>query len=186
MVEFSEQLHGDTIVIVNGSQKKSSKNNQPLRGDALITDLPGKALTIRIADCLSLLVFDPQKNVIANIHAGWRGIAARIIKKTIQKLHKTFRSIPEDLLIGISPSIGPCCFNMSNPIKELPVFMRTFILLNNHVDLWAAAESQLIQSGVRLENIENQKICTACNNDTFYSYRKDDTERFYTAIMLTK
>lgn len=178
-LSFLKQLHGDKIII-------AGKFDEKLTGDALITKKQGFPLLIRIADCASIIIFDPMKKVIGNIHAGWRGIAKRIIKNTVLTFQNRFGSNPKNLIIGISPMLGPCCSQFSDPEKELPRFMHGYIGEENMVNLWAAVEGQLKECGIPESNIENPRICTACNIKNFYSYRKEGEKsgRFGTVIML--
>lgn len=175
-IQFESQLHGADSVIVKS--EKLSKN-----ADALITNKPGLPILIRTADCASVMLFDPTKNVIANIHAGWRGTAQKIIHSVTQKMHEAFGCKASDLVAAISPSIGPCCAVFTNPHSELPKFLHTYITEENTFNLWAAIEGQLRECGVK--NIENPRICTMCNPEDFYSYRRGDKDRRSgTAIML--
>lgn len=176
-LSFKTQLHGTKIVIV--------EKNRPENGDIFITSNSKIPLVIRIADCASIMIFDPVKKVIANIHAGWRGLAKRAIHKTIEKFCARFGSQKEDLLACISPMIGPCCYYFSDPHRELPNFLHRYIKEENMVDLWAAAEGHLRECGILASHIENPRMCTACHPEDFFSYRREgDIGRFGTAIML--
>ncbi|MEK7523958.1 MAG: polyphenol oxidase family protein [Patescibacteria group bacterium] len=183
-VSFANQMHGTEVWKVDEANKNESRG-----GDILITSVTQTPLLIRIADCASIMIFDPEKNIIANVHAGWRGLCARIIRKTISELKTRFSSSPKDLLAAISPMIGPCCCRFSDPQKELPEFMHRHIAEENMVNLWAAVEGELRECGVLKKNIENPRVCTSCHPEDFYSYRRDgetpgNKARFGTAIML--
>lgn len=200
---FEQQMHGTDFIIVD------SENNLPAKGDILITKQTQIPLVIRIADCASVLLFEPNQKIIANIHAGWKGISKRAISKTIHTLATRLTARPAgspatspadpaaratdvtatrpaDLIACISPMIGPCCSEFSDPKKELPKFMHKYINEENHVDLWAAVEGQLMESGILKSNIENPRICTFCNPEIYPSFRRDgeSSGRFETAIML--
>lgn len=182
-VAFKEQMHGTKAIVT----LSLSKGDTILCGDALITAEKNLPLVIRIADCASILIFDPVKNVIANVHAGWRGFAQKIIHSTIQKMRERFLSNPRDLLVGVSPMIGPCCCRFSDPERELPRAMHKHITEENTVNLWSTAEEQLRECGVLQNHIENPRICTFCNPEDFFSYRREgDAGRFGTAIMLVQ
>lgn len=182
LCRFDQQLHGDIVWIV----REHSEIAEPHTGDAMITKLKKTPLLIRVADCASIMLFDPHKEVIANIHAGWRGLAAHIIKKTVGLMHERFHSNPTDILATISPMLGPCCARFTTPEQELPKHMHPFILEENLVDLPGAAESQLKASGIQDSHIENAHICTACSIEEFHSYRREKLNRgrFGTVIML--
>lgn len=177
---FKNQLHG---IEISAIKKKLTDEN--FYGDIFMTNLKEIPLGIRIADCASILLFDPVKRIIANIHAGWKGLAKRIIRHTIRQMAEKFNSKPENIFAGISPMLGVCCSVFSNPLIELPKFLHNYIAEENHVNLWAIAEGQLRECGVKQSHIENPRICTFCNPEHFNSFRRDKTdERFCTLIML--
>lgn len=180
---FINQLHGVEATILR--DKDLEGGALQTEGDILITARAQTSLLIRIADCASILVFDPVKNVVANVHAGWRGLAQRVVRSAITHMRESFGSAPADFYAGISPMLGPCCSFFSDPKKELPRFMHRFISDENTVNLWAAAQAQLAEMGVPKNHIENARVCTFCNPEDFYSYRREGGEnRFATAIML--
>ena len=183
---FKNQLHGiETVAIKKGSTLASLDRGINCLGDIFMTNLKEIPLGIRIADCASILLFDPMKRVIANIHAGWKGLAKRIIRHAIKQMAEKFDSKPENIFAGISPMLGVCCSSFSNPEIELPKFLHNYIAEENHVNLWAIAESHLRECGVKQAHIENPRICTFCNPEHFNSFRHDKTdERFCTVIML--
>lgn len=170
-----QQMHGNRVEKI----VQKDETNAP-QADALITQEKNLALGIRVADCLALQIFDPKTSTIANIHAGWRGLANGIIKNTVEN----FTSAHENLLVWISPSIGPCCFTMTDPKKELPESLHPFILENGRIDLWSIAEHQLKNSGVLSHHIENQKECTVCDPSHYKSHRRGDKERMLSYIAL--
>ena len=90
----------------------------PPAGDGLITSEPGVLLTIRIADCLPVLLIDPQKRVVAAIHAGWRGALARVIEKAVGDMRRTFGSAPHELIAALGPSIRACCYDVGEEVVE--------------------------------------------------------------------
>lgn len=178
-IAFQNQLHGIEIINVIPAEAGIYE------GDVFVTASKNIPLVIRIADCASILLFDPTKKIIANIHAGWRGLAKRIVARTIRELVRRFKVRPENIFAAISPMIGPCCCHFSQPKKELPKFLHKYILDKNMVDLWGIIESHLRECGVPENHIENPRICTFCNPKDFFSYRREgDTGRFGTAIML--
>jgi len=174
---FSEQLHGESVTVVKKRPKKR------LSGDAFITNKKNIPLAIKIADCQGILIFDPKKNVIAAVHSGWRSSALNIIGKTITKMGEAFGSHPTDLRVGISPSLGSCCAEFSDPDNELPAFMKPYIK-NRHVDLWSAAIDQLKSAGVPKKQIKLSKECTKCNPDKYFSHRNKDLGRMAVFISL--
>ncbi|MFA6521777.1 MAG: polyphenol oxidase family protein [Candidatus Gracilibacteria bacterium] len=179
-VAFKQQLSGTDSHIL-----KSVKIPEDLFGDGFITQEKNLPIMTRAADCGNIVIFDPCKNVIANIHAGWRGLAGKIIHSVIGKMRERFECKSENLIAAISPMIGPCCYKFSHP-EELPNFMHRHLSEENILDLWAATEGQLCEAGIMEENIENPRVCTFCNPEEFYSYRRNKSieKRFGTLIML--
>src|SRR6266568_88695 len=162
---------------------------------ALITNLPDVPLFILIADCAALSFYDPVRKVIGLGHAGWRGTVGGIARKMVEAMNAAFDCNPADLLVGISPSIGPCCYQVRDDV--VAAFQEAFpdqadaIFVrqpdgSTHLDMWTALTCQMRSSGVREEHIELASICTACNTDLFYSNRAEGgrTGRFTGMIML--
>jgi hypothetical protein len=88
-----------------------------LRGDGMMTDLPGVFLGIQTADCIPVLVADVRRRVVAVFHAGWRGTLARIVERGIGTMRLRYGSRPEDLIAAIGPSIGPCCYSVGEEVR---------------------------------------------------------------------
>jgi hypothetical protein len=174
------QVHGDQVAVVTGLDR-----DQELEGyDALITDVPGVALLIQQADCQAILLHDPHRRVIANIHCGWRGSVANIIGATIARLTELFHSRPGDLQAVISPALGPCCAEFIHYQTELPADFHPFVDQASRVDFPAISAMQLQKAGVRPHHIEAAGICTRCNHDWFSHRRCRDTGRCCSAIGL--
>ncbi len=174
---FANQVHGDKIIAIN------KKPEDVPDGDAFITNQKNLSIAVRVADCQGLLVFDPVQKAISAIHSGWRGSTVNIIGKTIQRLKEEYGSNPKDLIVGISPSLGPCCTEFSDPKKELPEFIHPYIE-GHHVDFWSLSIDQLKNEGVMESQIEKTKQCTKCDPAGFYSYRKGDAGRMAVFISL--
>ena len=94
-------------------------------GDSLLTADPGLLLTMRVADCLPVLIIDPKRRLVAAIHAGWRGALARIIEKTVGELRRIFSSDPADQVAVVGPGIGPCCYAVGEEVVE--AFIGAFV-----------------------------------------------------------
>ena len=176
---FSKQIHGDKIILV------TDRPDQQFQADAFITQVKNLPLGVKVADCQGVLMYDPKTNSIAAIHSGWKSSALNIIGKTVKKMEEIFGSNPTDLLVGIGPSLGPCCAQFSNPENELPESVHPYIK-DDHVDLWSLSLDQLKDAGVKENQIEFIKECTKCNPDKYYSYRNQDTERMAVFISLRK
>lgn len=147
--------------------------------DGLCTNVQGLNLTVFGADCVPIFLLDTKKRAISVVHAGWKGTANGIAKKAIEKMIYDFGSNPIDILAGIGPSIGKCCFQVDNPVVEL--FKNQISFANDvifddvpgkfKIDLWATNQRLLMEAGVPEDNIEITGICTMCHTELFYSHR---------------
>ena len=171
------QVHSDIVNVVDGT----SINNK-IEGDALITNLKGVPLLIFTADCVPISILDKQNNAVGLVHAGWRGTYEQIVKKTILKMQELYNSKPEDLVCIIGPSIGSCCYEVSQDLVDK--FTDRFSAIEKNIyekrddsvflNLWSVNTAILRDTGVNSSNIHNMNICTSCESDKFYSYRKHD------------
>ncbi len=89
-----------------------------LKGDGLITSQPGVLLAIKIADCLPVLIVDPERRAIGAFHAGWRGTVRRIVEKGVGEMRKHFGSEPAKLLAAIGPGVGSCCYETGDEVER--------------------------------------------------------------------
>ncbi|MCK5507674.1 MAG: peptidoglycan editing factor PgeF [Desulfobacterales bacterium] len=180
---YAKQKHETQIIILTKNNKVRS--NVPFVGDAMVTDILGKCLVIQVADCQSLLLYDPAKHVVANIHSGWRGSIKNITGKTIKEMEKKFGCRSENIIAGIGPSLGPCCAEFVNYKKEIPFNLWKYKNNDNLFDFWALSLDQLLDAGLLIKNIYSSNICTKCNTDLFFSFRGEGTTgRFATVIGL--
>lgn len=134
--------------------------------DALIVGEPGTTVSIRTADCLPILLADPRTGAVAAVHAGWRGTAARIVEKTLERMSAEFGSRPEDMLAAIGPGIGKCCYEVG-----IEVARQFGEEQAGKIDLAEHNRRQLASAG--LTQIEVVSPCTFCEGDTFFSYRRE-------------
>lgn len=179
---FLNQVHDKNILEIT-----ENTVNKISDFDALITTLPYKMLMTCFADCVPILMFDTKNKVIASIHSGWKGTVKQIAKNTVEYMKEKYNSNQKDIIAVIGPSIGPCCFEVKEDVRKQ--FSEVFghsVIEDNKVNLWISNKIQLLNCGLKEENIECMDICTCCNKDKFYSYRKGDVEqgRFSAFIML--
>lgn len=172
-----KQIHSDIIRIIK--EKDVGITDE---ADAMITNIKNVPLMIYTADCVPIVLVDTNKKVIADVHAGWRGTYSQIVVKTIKLMLNEFKSNLDDIVCIIGPAIGPCCYEVS---EELVNKFNT-IVTNKDCKFYIIKEgkfyinlpkinSYLIEKcGIKKENIQNLNICTSCQNDKFYSYRKDN------------
>jgi len=180
------QIHGNIILEVT---KQHNYENIP-SCDALITNQLNTPLMVMVADCIPILLYDPIQKAIGAIHAGRAGIFSEIIPLTISKMQKTYQSKSKDILISIGPSIHECCYEVGEEIKEEAYKQGYQYAIKEknssyYLDLLSIAKKQLQESQILENNIEISPYCTACNTDTFYSYRAEKKcGRFAGIIML--
>jgi YfiH family protein len=183
-IVFPIQTHSCNIEIVTEQNKLSDFQNV----DALITNTPYILIGVLSADCVPVLLADPIKNVVACIHAGWRGTVAEIVKHTILKMHNEFDCIAGDIIAGIGPSISAANYEVG---EDVAIHFKNISKQKQSngkscIDLWIENKTQLLEAGVKEENISISKQCTYSNSDIFYSARKDSisTGRMASVIAL--
>lgn len=136
--------------------------------DALITNRPGVALSIRTADCFPILLADLEHRAVAAIHAGWRGTEQGIVGRTLDAMRSDFDTSPDQIAVAIGPGIGVCCYQVGEDVA------RRFGLNGaGRIDLAAINREQLIRAGVPASRIDTLGHCTFCENALFHSYRRD-------------
>ncbi len=170
---FSRQVHGADVAAI---RMPVDAGDFPVvaTADAMVTDRPGLLLTILVADCQAVLMFDPRRRVVANVHSGWRGSIANVIGATVAVMHRSFGCRPSDILAGIGPSLGPCCAEFRNYRREIPQPIWPYRVSQHHFDFWKLSRDQLTAAGLRTERIVLAQICTQCHPERFYSYRSGD------------
>lgn len=157
----------------HGIEIEPATDSKTLFCDGLVTNQKNIGLLTTHADCQAAIFYDPINNAIANVHAGWRGQMKNIYAHTIQKMSQIFGSKSQDLLVCISPSLGPSYSEFKNYEKEIPKEYWSFQVKSTYFDLWAIAQYQLESAGMRPEHIEIAKIDTYANAIDFYSYRRE-------------
>ena len=143
--------------------------------DGVVTDVPGVLLVIQVADCQAVVLFDPVKKVVANLHSGWRGSVANIIGRGVDAMVEQFNCDPGDIRAGIGPSLGPCCGEFVRYKDELPRAFLKYRQGECHFDFWAISRDQLMTKGVHPDHIEVAGLCTRCHPNRFFSYRHEKT-----------
>jgi len=175
----ANQTHSDNISIINEKNKTwlSSQEEHAIKNcDALITNRTDIMLTILTADCVPILLFDPKQNVVAAIHAGWKGTEQEISLKTVEKMQEEFNSNTKDIIAGVAPSIGKCCYEVDwNVAQHFEAIENAYDKKGEKymLDLPYINKLQLLNAGLVEENIELSNICTACEVEDYFSYRKE-------------
>jgi YfiH family protein len=178
-----KQVHGKDIAVIR--QDHAAASGDPPQADAMITDVTGTALMVKQADCQAVILFDPTKKVISNVHCGWRANTYNLLQDVVHRMRDEFGCRPSELRAAIGPSLGPCCAEFVTHDELFPESFRTFMVRKNYFDLWALSCWQLMEAGLRKENVEVAGICTRCRTDLFYSHRAEGvTGRSATVVML--
>lgn len=153
--------------------------------DGLITNLKNVALGIRTADCQSILLYDPVKKVIGNIHSGWKGTLNKIIVNAINLMISEFNCNPASILAFICPSILKCCFEVDQDVVDN--FKNNFSNIDEFITLGDIKEGKqkyfidtvsinkqvMMELGLEKTNIITSDICTKCHHDLYHSYRAE-------------
>lgn len=201
----SAQVHGANVALVAPVQVGAGRldlTDAIPDVDGLVILQPGVMVSVLSADCVPLIFYDPARHVGAVVHAGWRGTAAGIAGRTVHFLEDQCSCRPEDLLVGLGPSIGPCCYEVSEEVARRVAESagvgtlagppasggrrQVGNLSHHYADLAGASRRQLLAAGVHAEHVEDCGLCTSCHAEEFFSERKlgRPTGRFSTFALL--
>ncbi len=176
---FFPQVHKNDIFIAK--EEDAGMGFRAIRPefDGIITNVKNLPLATFHADCTPIFLLDPVKQVVGVVHAGWRGTANKAVRNAISKMQEAFNSNPSDILAGIGPCGGICCYETDRDVPDAMVAAlgseaeNYFKPVGNkwHIDLAGLNRLNLVKSGVLPENITLSGICTVCNSDTYWSHR---------------
>lgn len=165
------QVHGASAVRLDAPGPPGEE------ADAVVSVRAGVAACVAVADCVPVLLADPDGGAVAAVHAGWRGTLAGAAGEGVRALCREAGARPERLLAAIGPSIGPCCYEVSPELAGRfaaafgPAVVRPGAA--PRLDLQEANRAVLLAAGVRAERIERLGRCTACEPALFFSHRRD-------------
>jgi polyphenol oxidase len=157
-----KQVHSTTALVAGQEEGCAGE------GDALLTRRPGVAVSVRTADCLPILLADIHHQVVAAVHAGWRGTAAGVVLCALEKMRAEFATESGDVVAAIGPGIGACCYEVGEEVAR-----RFGLAQAGRVDLAAENVRQLTHYGIAAERIGVAGLCTFCNPAQFYSWRRE-------------
>jgi YfiH family protein len=192
----AKQIHSGNVTIVS-KDMKGRGNLTYWSGieatDAMVTNVPNICLTVLVADCVPMVFYDPLKKVIGVAHVGRKGTVQLIARNTVNALQQEFDCFPKNIIVGIGPSIGPCCYKVRHEIvieverkfdSNSGYITRKSEDGSGYFDLWTANVQQLLETGIREENIEVAKVCTYDYVELFFSerYQCGPTGRFGVGI----
>jgi YfiH family protein len=191
-VAIVTQVHGANVIVIRRQAVTDSGNRA--EADALVSDDPGIAIAVRAADCVPLLMADRSRGVVAAVHAGWRGTAARAAVAGLNALGREFGTRPSDVVAAIGPSIGPCCYEVgSDVVDAFAAAGHARYLIDRwfatkpapgsrfqratqgslRLDVAASNRDQLMLAGVPEDQIHVSGLCTAMHLDVLTSYRAE-------------
>ena len=178
-----KQVHGNTVRVLKRGQVPDTASEQRPDGDAVVSNQPGFALAVMVADCVPILIVDPVGGAAAAVHAGWRGTCAGVAVAAIETMEREFGTNPADLIAAIGPSVGPDDYEVGESVVEAfenaghdehdldRWFLRSFA--KPHLDLWRANGDQLLTSGLTADRLYICRLSTVSHPDVFDSYRVD-------------
>lgn len=192
---LAKQVHGDTVRAVTAADAgKGLLRPVDYEADALITDEPNLPLFVFSADCIVVLLHDPEAGCIGAVHAGWRGTAQAIAAKAVEAMAAQYGADPARIRAAIGAGIGPCCFETDSDVPDAmaaafgeaagPLLERRGAKW--HVDLKGLNRLQLIASGVPEDRIDVCPLCTACRLDLYWSHRKMGERRGVQGAVIVK
>ena len=190
------QVHSDIVFTVRSPLLVETAEE----GDSLITNEADFLIAVQTADCLPVLLVDPDKRAVASVHAGWRGILRQIVQKTLTLMQRQYSTNPWDCVAVIGPSIRECCYEVGEDVIE--AFVREFDYApdlfhrsqlgsekaqKRFLDLPAACRRQLLDGGLDAENVFTNAPCTTCNINRLFSHRGESgkTGRMMAVIGIT-
>lgn len=164
------QVHGARVV---DAEHPSAPVEE---ADAVVSRRPGLAAAVSVADCVPILIADPDGGRVAAVHAGWRGTVARIAAAAVERLVEA-GAARDRLLAAIGPSIGPCCYEVSPDLAaRFRAELGEEVVREGptpHLDLWEANAAVLRAAGVAAPRVERLGLCTSCDAGRFFSHRRD-------------
>lgn len=184
-IVLPEQIHSVNIAVFNPPKEQAHPIEILEDTDAVLTDLPHVALIVRTADCVPVIFIDKKKSILGISHQGWRGTLKKMVCLVIKKM-KDLGSKPEDIRVSIGPSINDCCYSIDEDRRY--EFLSEFNGYSNRVLFARRGQTYLnlpllnylllVEEGVRKEAIDYFPFCTSCDEERFFSYRRDHKKNY--------
>jgi len=178
------QVHGaDVRVVTDLTDARPAEDSlgETVYCDAVLSDASHILAAVKTADCVPILIADPESHAFAAVHAGWRGTFAGIVLYALERLEKEYQAVPENLRVAVGPAAAQCCYEVGPEVID--GFRERFAYAeelftpteNGHarIDLLKANQRQFADAGVEIERIHIAPFCTMCRTDLFFSYRQE-------------
>lgn len=165
-----DQEHGDEVHVVEEGER-------PIRGDGIILIEPGVAAIIKTADCLPVVIVEPDCPMAAIVHAGWRGTVRKITQKAARKMSE-LGARRDHMIAVLGPAIRSCCYEVGEEVRD--VFQKegfshgVFTNKSGSIYLDLAEANRELLSAEGIGHVYDAGFCTFCRNDLFASYRRGD------------
>ncbi len=190
---WARPVHGNRIAVIDREFIEGAGDERPwherlryVEADAMVTDQPGFVMLWGFGDCAPVLLSDPRHGVVALVHAGWRGAAAAIVPRAVETMMRRYETRPADLLAGVGPSIGACCYQVDDAVRATfaadPFAWESAAFAERpdeqgkpatYLDIAETSYRQLRAVGIPAGRIEVSGYCTGCRTDLFYSHRRE-------------
>jgi len=182
LAEIASLMEAEKVVKVKGCHGSriaavEEEAEAPEGCDGLTTSRAGAALLATHADCQAAILYDPIEHAASVVHCGWRGSVQNIYKEAVAFMQRRYGTRPENLLAGISPSLGPEKAEFIHYKEELPEAFFTYQKNPFYFDFWEIGRRQLEECGLLPGHIEVAGICTCSDSKNFFSYRRDKTAK---------
>lgn len=179
------QIHGNQVVAIDEPRTAASGAGPSLgQADVIMTSTPGVAVMTLHADCLAIILVDPNKPAVCAIHAGWRGTVVDVVGAAVRAMHASYGSDPSSLVAVFGPGMKSCCYEVGDEVvdawREVAGADADLALSPGprrwHFDLGLANRWLLERAGVRSTQIDDPGLCTMCNGDRWFSHRHQGPE----------
>ncbi len=185
----AKQIHSNKVAYICEKDKGRgalSYDSAIADTDALITSARNLPLAVFTADCLSVFLYDAKTASIGLAHAGWRSTKENIVIKTVQLMQKEFHTEPKDLYALFGPAIRDCCYEVGDDFQKNFAYGLKLRNKKYYLDLAGINKKQLLETGVAEASIDDSGVCTSCQNEDFFSFRKEGNScgRMMSVIML--
>jgi YfiH family protein len=171
------QVHSDKIINLDEYILDKKWSDFKLHADGFVTSRANIMLNILTADCVALLAYDTNAKIIGAAHAGWKGTKDNIAKNLVNAMCE-IGADKNSILVAISPCIRACCYEVGEDVaKHFFDFEDAVVKTSKdkwHLDLSIVNRQELIDTGIKEQNIEIAPICTACHSQNYFSYRKEN------------